>query len=748
MVSSSSGPLVGAPSADVEMASSSGDEVIVVRDGPAKQGTKRSYAKLVECDGPLKLALVVGQPEGRWWPELNDDAKACKAAYKHVSVAAGNGFANWPLGTDRLVGLAIVRGWHCILSSASHADTYALIQASEAHHKKRSGQRYLEHEVVAASTLQPFDGNSIHLSRDWAAKPPAIAGPRLLQQITDANHQARLRKGSSVGKTCLVSELLEQWKSEYDVDATDCLAWHLMPELAGAICMGAWYGDVSVRYRRQLRGHNTMAPAQPSVGQLRHFVSMDIDKVLPPLQASAPIKVWEHKRGAIAGYHPEHMLASLRAAQHVTNKEKFKGQLMNCLRFFHPRTWKRVARNTVAMGQVPHKGTLRRNTVRLDMAAMLARRMWYQANGPTYRYLSYDASPQRGVEFFATVERVVRRKDLEVAASAASDNMPVVETRVLPLVVLGSGRMGLAEKTQAHIHQVWLEYGPGVEDVRKANLDVRQCLSDMGTELAIADLGDVVAQCIECHGQSSHRDEEMALLYPKALVVPGPQHIIDTATRRGLEALPWWPEWQRSAKAVCQWLRPASHRQLLQERLRVSDHFVAEGQIKSLKTSCDSFAHWRWKTLATVTRDLVNKKDAVVAATTGMQSASELSSRDGGGAAEFLRAVRDSQFWSRAAALGQLVAPMASFSSWLRGCECHETERLAGQHVACDWQGCRAAGLASRTSQVLEELDKFRQEFSGMSDMVRAASSALASFDMKMSWVRHEPYLVWEASLC
>ena len=64
MASSSSGPLVVAPSANVEMASSSSDEVIVVRDGPAKQGTKRSYSKLVECDGPLKLALLVASQRG------------------------------------------------------------------------------------------------------------------------------------------------------------------------------------------------------------------------------------------------------------------------------------------------------------------------------------------------------------------------------------------------------------------------------------------------------------------------------------------------------------------------------------------------------------------------------------------------------------------------------------------------------------------------------------------------------------
>ncbi len=67
-----------------------------------------------------------------------------------------------------------------------------------------------------------------------------------------------------------------------------------------------------------------------------------------------------------------------------------------------------------------------------------------------------------------------------------------VRERLLPLAVLGCGRMRLSEKLNAHCHQVWLEYGPSIRDCRRANLDVRQCLSDMGTEIGIADARDVL----------------------------------------------------------------------------------------------------------------------------------------------------------------------------------------------------------------------------------------------------------------
>ena len=124
--------------------------------------------------------------------------------------------------------------------------------------------------------------------------------------------------------------------------------------------------------------------------------------------------------------------------------------------------------------------------MKVGLASMLARREWHSRCEPMYRCVAFDASPQHGQEFFATVERVVTRSS--VASLASATERPAVETRVLPLATLGKCRMGLAEKAQAYIHQTWLEYGPRIEDVRSANADVRVCLADMDTELAIGDV--------------------------------------------------------------------------------------------------------------------------------------------------------------------------------------------------------------------------------------------------------------------
>ena len=59
-------------------------------------------------------------------------------------------------------------------------------------------------------------------------------------------------------------------------------------------------------------------------------------------------------------------------------------------------------------GMLPSRGTSLRARVRLDVAAMLLNRWEFaRETWPIPRYLAYYASPQRGIELFATVERVL-----------------------------------------------------------------------------------------------------------------------------------------------------------------------------------------------------------------------------------------------------------------------------------------------------------------------------------------------------
>ena len=135
-------------------------------------------------------------------------------------------------------------------------------------------------------------------------------------------------------------------------------------------------------------------------------------------------------------------------------------------------------------GKGLQRGALRRSRPRLDIAAMLWHRMTNPLRrGAAFRYVTFDASSQRGVEIFASSERI---------CTFDTEFFVTCQRRRLPLVVLGHGRVSLGDKLQAFVHQTWLEYGPFVKSVHVANAAVRQCLSDSGTEFGLCDARDVV----------------------------------------------------------------------------------------------------------------------------------------------------------------------------------------------------------------------------------------------------------------
>ena len=142
-----------------------------------------------------------------------------------------------------------------------------------------------------------------------------------------------------------------------------------------------------------------------------------------------------------------------------------------------------------------------------------------------------------------------------------------------------------------------------MQTVQRVNAAVRQCLSDQGTEFAIADACDVSNEC--AHSLQSYAPGHW--LYPCATQVPGTQHILDTILKYALKRLSWWHAWETEAKAACQWLHNKPHREFLQARL--SRH--ADDTVKILDAGCEKFAEWRWKTLRTVTRDLCRMQRAV-----------------------------------------------------------------------------------------------------------------------------------------
>ena len=458
--------------------------------------------------------------------------------------------------------------------------------------------------------------------------------------------------------------------------------------------------------------------------------------------------VWASSKGFVQAYSSEHLTSAIRLGMHQGNQAKVASAAGAALRFLHPRDWKE---RVEGCARVPGEGALRLGRVKLDCASMLLRRSLYAKRGPTFRYLGIDASPQRpGYEVLVCVERVIQQSEAHSLPHAQQfpDN---VELRRMPPSILGHGRAGLAEKAQATMHQTWLEYGPSISQVRAANNDVRQILSDMGTEFGIADYADVLPDMLRGSLQGPLRRptrDAPSFLFPLALAVPGVQHILDNLLRDSLHTLSWWPTWQTQAKIVCQWLHGTAHREFLQHLLPDASETTAALR-KSLGTGCERFAEWRWQTLGSVTGDLRRMERAVRAAMDNISDAAELGTRDSSIANAFLTAVMDVGFWDRCRWLQDFVQPIKRLSGWIRGCDCHESQLLTGG-CSCPWKGCRAPGLATRLQTFKAEVIELRQgalNIVGTSsgDTVLCTTRMLATCAVKFAWVSEPPFLIWQA---
>ena len=588
------------------------------------------------------LAAIIAVPGGRFASEVQGRPQACRHLSVGLERVCGRLRSIGPDG-GQLVGFAILEGWRLVLDKAAHADTYMLMLANIATNPRKDGQRFIEHKVLASgslTTMPTCDG--------WDHLPPGVTGRRMVADawdwpITLAN--VSTIPGPNVNVST-VGQMVKAWEAANGVPvAGNCIAWPACPMLARALVTSNWFGDVTVKFRR---GPSTVeAMGLPISSRLVHRF------VLHPVELTGPIVVQPvameptHK-GSVQAI-PVDALVSAMQVGHISGSMTKVRKVVNAsaglLRTSDSHELgSAIADNAVPM---PSKWSMQRSRVQLDVASMLMHRDWYKRCGPTFRYLAYDASPQHGLEVFACGERVVRRSDVQ----PWDDGKPDVSIRCLPLTTLGVGRMGTADKTQALAHQIWLEYGPAEDTMRQANADVRQCLSDMGVEVHLADVQDVLTACIGLkQGKGSVASAKPhGHMFPYALGVPGCQHLIDACMRSALEGLSWWPEWQKCAKAVSQWIQPQMRRDFLAKHIEQlgGDAQQVWRQASSLRHGCDRFADWRWQTLGNVCRDLARMEEAVVSAVMSMQSVAEVCSRDGPSAQAFFDAARDEGFWKR-----------------------------------------------------------------------------------------------------
>lgn len=105
--------------------------------------------------------------------------------------------------------------------------------------------------------------------------------------------------------------------------------------------------------------------------------------------------------------------------------------------------------------------------------------------------MTYDANPQASVEMLSCAEKIVVCEEL-CSQNFGKIDGNIVKLRRLPTVGLGRQRYAVMDKVSAHIHQIFLDCGKIRKAVHQSFLPVRQGLTDMGTEAAIANHPNII----------------------------------------------------------------------------------------------------------------------------------------------------------------------------------------------------------------------------------------------------------------
>lgn len=717
---------------------------------PSPAPLVRGPADAVPGVGPPILVVLVGCAGGRWAELGSADLEASlglAAAFQSCEDSAAGHVA---------YGFAVLRSWSLAQLRPCTPSLSVLLSHLASRHLRCGPCAFLQHEVIrSCAFVEPLP---LDLGLAPAASNAAIA-----THLEVAMQDRPVTLPCSTVRCCL-AEVLRLWRRDMDGLHT-VYAWPCCPAFAVGIAVGHVGHDLTILLRRN-SGGAWMPPVLPSRRVRQQLVrNGQAPRVVLAAATSATGGGATNRRfRGHAAFGAEALIASVRAGRGLLSQTMAPANARDVLD--NPLSGlARVGLDSGSFGQRhPGGALLRRSRIRIDIAAMLWNREVYVHTGPMYRYIACDASPQvsQSFEVFVTVERVIRRHDV---AGQSFDTVPAgsLSTRVLPLVTLGHGRCALEDKVAAHLHQTFLDYGPSVGHVVAACADVRQVMSDMGTEFGIANfpnvVGHVLGQARRWSGQAVPWSGipgslETPYLYPFALQVPGLLHIVDWLIRDTVQQLPWWAEWQSHCKRVLQFCHGQARRERMQAILRdQAPGAQQEKWVSSLSCATGRFADWRWKTLAGAVADLAKVEEALrfLALECG-DWAQVLGSRDSQSISSLQSTCASALFWDRSRCVAMLIAPLMTFMGWLQGCDCHEQQLLQGQVVVCPLKGCRARSLAKRLVSLQSELSRCRSSVRpgclgmvSVLDFSLAVTHCMASAELKFMWVTELPYLVWQA---
>lgn len=631
---------------------SSSDD-IVGDEGPPPPSRPPRKANL---QGPMCIFLVVACASGFWDECQKEDLPP-----------------SWAGSTEelgRIVGIVCAPRWSLVFSNAqAGSDSQASLRSLSLRATRGTSHfGFVEYPVQAWARLQ-------EPARMMAGSAKAILEG--LAGLAVASSEDSSGMGATVGS------VVQSWKLNGVRNIGPIV--RLAPHFAWQVLSGAWKCLHCVAVIGKTNRQRLLEPRQPSRKQLAQFLATALDAGLgAAAERRGSSRDGPEKRSANLGWLGQMKEAALvidwlDASRYIKNIRQCGEAAQSFGRIFARSSGITLHALTNDLKEAQPE-LLRRARVRLDCVAMLLnRRLWTsivraQGDDLPNLYLFADASPQW------------RQLELYAASFDLKDGDTIIH-KLFPALALDKWSRDAFGKCVALLWQIFLVAGPSYFLVKLWCSRVRSVTTDQGVERMLADypgfLGDFF-WLVDPKYKIKDANPPLANLFPRALAMPGWQHMWDLLMRRGLTQMRFFPQWITGLKAIVNFLRSVANSSVVVRSLRQKGLDGAADMIE--QASLPSFAEWRWGTLLLCCNRLALFLDTLIA---NFDAALFRDCKDRVGITTMLAALRSTVWRKQFDFVKWFCNWLGGIMAWGKGCDCHEEALRGGADIECSMKGRR-----------------------------------------------------------
>ena len=531
------------------------------------------------------------------------------------------------------------------------------------------------------------------------------------------------------------------WQELYGTSACAPVPVLLWRPLAEAVLHAGWtcLGAVAISSRPRLS--NFLCHGMPPRAMVKAFLALERNpaehwSLQVPAQPAASAGTLANRLKAELD--PHKIVPFIRATASLKDLESAGDAMMAALEALLPDSFQQLSQT---VDKLPCRTLLLQSRIRLDCVCMLLGRWRWSHEASTgakiWRSLGYDASPQLGLEIFGGL----------VEECTGSTHLQSVRSIKLPLATLGFGHTRTQDKRMCLLWQLWLLAGPSMKSMRAWLGTVRTSISDWGTESGMLDAPDLLPQFFgDLTGKPcTEAAQPGTFLFPRAVWVPGWNHIWSNILKDVCGKLDWFPSFLTLLRHCVRFFRSVSYRQCIASAVQLLD-----SQKELLQKFSASFARWRWSTLTTACADVWGL-EFLRDHWPKLHREAFSNAKDATNAEAVNTAFTSDEFWKQLWFLKGLAKSVEDRRMWGAGCPCHGAELRQGKRVQCIHKGRRLPEarefIKASSEQFLENarhltLAMFGGDESLLMDGVRCLTYVAGMSSAKFDFLNHLPYLL------